>query len=402
MANKGYKFRLYPTPEQEKYLARCFGCSRFVYNHFLRLITDAYAESKKHLKYTDTAKLLTLLKKDEKYSWLTEVNSQSLQQTLKDLESAFVRFFKKLGNLPVFKKKHNRQSFRVPQHWSVTYDGMLRLPKMPPIKMVQHREIEGTPTSVTISKTPTGKDHASILVEYERQEAPLNGKKIGADLGLKDFLITSEGKKYPNPRFYKRALKRLKRLQRSLSRKVKGSKNRNKKRLLVAAANEKVRLQRLDMQHKLSLQLTYENQVVAVEDLHIKGMVKNHKLAQAINDAAWGQFLTMLEYKGKLYGCEIRKLDRFFPSSKRCSKCGYIHENLTLNIRELTCPEYGTHPDRDINASTNILIFSDPQIRQELPKSTPKEPVERQGYQGDYSLGLGSCAGRVPAVIHQG
>ena len=227
-------------------------------------------------------------------------------------------------------------------------------------------------------------------MEYEPKEAPLNGSKIGADLGLKDFLITSEGKKYPNPRFYKRALKRLKRLQRSLSRKIKGSNNRSKQRLLVARAHEKVRLQRLDMQHKISLQLTCAHQVVAVEDLHIKGMVKNHKLAQAISDAAWGQFLTMLEYKGKLYGCEIRKLDRFFPSSKRCSKCGYIHESLTLNIREWTCPECGTHHDRDVNAATNILVFYDPKIRQELPESTPKEPVERQGHQGGYSLGLGS------------
>ncbi len=378
MANKGYKFRLYPTPEQKSYLARCFGCSRFVYNHFLRLTTDAYAESKKHLKYGDTAKLLTTLKKDEQYSWLTEVNSQSLQQTLKDLESAFVRFFKKLGSFPVFKKKRNRQSFRVPQHWIITHDGRLKLPKIQPIKMVQHREIEGTPSSVTISKTPTGKYYASILVEYEPHEASLHGEKIGADLGLKDFLITSDGKKYPNPKFYKRALKRLKRLQRSLSRKVKGSNNRNKQRQLVAKAHEKVANQRLDMQHKLSLQLTCENQVVAVEDLHIKGMVKNHKLAQAISDASWGQFLTMLEYKGKLYGCEIRKLDRFFPSSKRCSKCGYIHENLTLDIREWVCPECDAHHDRDINASTNILIFSEPQIRQELPKSTPKEPVVRR------------------------
>ncbi|MBW4576669.1 MAG: transposase [Aphanothece sp. CMT-3BRIN-NPC111] len=390
MANKAYKFRLYPTPEQKSYLARCFGYSRFVYNHFLRLTTDAYAECKKHLRYGDTAKLLTLLKKDEQYSWLTKVNSQSLQQTLKDLESAFVRFFKKLGGFPVFKKKRNRQSFRVPQHWSISPDGKLKLPKMQPIKMVQHREIEGTPTSVTIIQTPTGKYYACILVEYDQKQAPLNGGKIGADLGLKEFLITGEGKKYPNPRFYRRALKRLKRLQRSLSRKVKGSTSRNKQRLLVAMAHEKVANQRLDMQHKLSLQLTCDNQVVAVEDLHIKGMVKNHKLAQAISDAAWGQFLTLLEYKGKLYGCEIRKLDRFFPSSKRCSKCGYIHENLTLDIREWVCLECGTHHDRDVNAATNILAFSNPQIRQELPESTPKEPVERQGYQGGYSLGLGS------------
>ncbi len=385
MANKGYKFRLYPTQEQEAYLAKCFGCSRFVYNHFLQLTTNAYAESKKPLRYGDTAKLLTKLKKEESFSWLGEVNSQSLQQTLKDLESAFVRFFKKLGDFPVFKKKRNRQSFRVPQHWSITHDGMLKLPKMQPIKMVQHREIEGTPTSVTISSSPTGKYYASILVEYETNVAPLNGGKIGADLGLKDFLITSEGKKHPNPRFYKRALKRLKRLQRSLSRKVKGSNNRNKQRLLVAASHEKVANQRLDMQHKLSLRLTCDNQVVAVEDLQIKGMVKNRKLAQAISDASWGQFLTILEYKGKLYGCEIRKLDRFFPSSKRCSKCGYIHENLTLDIREWTCPECGTDHDRDVNAATNILVFSDPQILLERQKLTPKESVARQGIKSSSS-----------------
>lgn len=363
MANKAYKFRLYPTSEQKAYLARCFGCNRFVYNHFLRLTTDAYAESKKHLRYGDTAKLLTFLKKDQQYSWLTQVNSQSLQQTLKDLESAFVRFFRNLGGFPVFKKKRNCQSFRVPQHWSISSDGKLKLPKMQPIKMVLHREIEGTPTSVTISKTPTGKYYASILVEYDQKEAPLTGGKIGVDLGLKEFLITSEGKKYPNPRFYRRALKRLKRLQRSLSRKVKGSNNRNRQRILIAKAHEKVANQRLDMQHKLSLQLTCDNQVVAVEDLQIKGMVKNHKLAQAISDASWGQFLTLLEYKGKFYGCEIRRLDRFFPSSKRCSKCGHIHENMTLSIREWTCPECGTHHDRDVNAATNILVFSDPQIR---------------------------------------
>jgi putative transposase len=383
MANKGYKFRLYPTPEQESYLTKCFGCSRFVYNHFLRLTTDAYAESKKHLRYGDTAKLLTLLKKDEQYSWLSEVNSQSLQQTLKDLESAFVRFFKKVRSFPVFKRKRNRQSFRVPQHWSITYDGRLKLPKMQPIKMVQHQQMEGMPTSVTISKTPTGKYYASILVEYETMETSLNGSKIGADLGLKDFLITSEGKKYSNPRFYKRSLKRFKRLQRSLSHKVKGSNNRNKQRLLVAAAHEKVANQRLDLQHKISLQLTCENQVVAVEDLHIKGMVKNYKLAQAISDVAWGQFLTMLEYKGKLYGCEVRKLDRFFPSSKRCSKCGYIHKKLTLDIREWTCPECGTHHDRDVNAATNILVFCDPQILLGRQESTLKEPVERQGIRGN-------------------
>jgi putative transposase len=389
VANKGYRYRLYPNREQEAYFAKCFGCNRFVYNHFLRSIGDTYAESKKHLRYNDTAKLLTQLKQDEAYAWLSDVNSQSLQQTLKDLESAFVRFFRKLGKFPGFKKKHGCQSFRVPQYWSITSEGKLKLPKMQPIKMVIHRQLEGKPTSVTISKTSTGKYYASIGVEYDHKQAPFNGGAIGADLGLNDFLITSSGEKYPNPRFYKRGLKRLKRLQRSLVRKMQGSNNRNRAKQLVARAHEKVKNQRLDMHHKLSHKLTCENQVIAVESLHIKGMVKNHKLARSISAVGWGQFLSLLDYKGQVYGCEIRKLDRLFPSSKRCSRCGWINQNLTLSIREWTCCECGTHHDREVNAASNILIFSYPVLleRQEL---TPKEPVGGQGYQEGYVLGLGS------------
>lgn len=389
MANKAYRFRLYPNSEQKAFLAKCFGCSRFVYNHFLRLTTDTYAESKKHLRYKDTAGLLTLLKKEEDKSWLSEVNSQSLQQTLKDLESAFSRFFKKIAAFPRFKKKSNRQSFKVPQHFSVTDDGNLKLPKMQPIKMVVHRELEGEMKSVTISKAPTGKYYASILVEYERSPAPLNGSVIGVDLGLKEFVITSKGDKYPNPKHFKKSLKRLKRLQRSLSRKVKDSNNRIKARNFVASSHERVANQRKDMHHKLSLKLTCENKAIALEDLNIKGMVKNHKLAQSISDAGWGQFLSFLEYKGELYGCEIRQIDRFFPSSKRCSNCGYIKEDLTLADREWDCPECSRHHDRDINAALNILNFSE-STAGSAETHTPEKLVERQGYQEGYFLGSGS------------
>ena len=389
MANKAYKFRIYPSTEQKAFLAKCFGCSRFVYNHFLRLATDIYAESKKQLRYKDMAGLLTKLKLEDTYSWLSEVNSQSLQQTLKNLESAYVAFFKKITAFPRFKSRSDRQSFRVPQHFSITDDGKLKLPKMASIPIVMHRTMEGEMKSVTISKTPTGKYYASILVEYERQPTPLNGDKIGIDLGLKDFAITSTGDKYPNPKFLRRSQKRLKRLQRSLSRKVKGSENRDKARLLVASTLELIAQQRQDMHHKLSFKLTCDNQAIAVEDLNIKGMVKNHKLARAISDAGWGQFVSMLSYKGELYGCELRRIDRFFPSSKRCSNCGHIKENLTLDIREWDCTECSVHHDRDVNAAKNILKFSQSTVGS-TETNTPDEPVARQGNQEGYFLGAGS------------
>jgi putative transposase len=374
MGNKAYRFRLYPNKEQKAFLAKCFGCSRFVYNHFLRLTTDVYAECKKSLRYKEWAKLLTHLKKE--YEWLKEVNSQSLQQTLKDLETAYVRFFKKLAKFPNFKKRSNKQSFRVPQHFSITEEGQLKLPKMTPIKMVIHREIEGEIKSVTITQTASGRYYASIVTELDIPKAPLNGEKIGMDLGLKDFVITSKPEKFPNPRYFQRSLRRLKIRQRRLSRKVKGSNNRQKARIRVATIHEKVANQRLDYQHKISLKLTGENQAISCEDLNIKGLVKNRKLARQISDVAWGQFLTLLEYKGELYGCEIYRVDRFFPSSKRCSSCGYIKEDLTLKDREWTCPECHTFHDRDVNACLNLLQFAEFKIGQEVSESTPNQTVE--------------------------
>jgi putative transposase len=377
MGNKAYKFRIYPNREQSAFLAKCFGCSRFVYNHFLRVTTDVYAESKKSLRYKEWAKLLVVLKSE--FEWLTEVNSQSLQQTLKDLESAFTRFFKKLGGFPNFKKRSNRQSFRVPQHFSIDVNGFLKLPKMTPIKMVLHREILGTPKNVTISKTPSGKYYASIVTELDIAHAPLNGEKIGLDLGLKEFAITSSGEKFENPKYLHSSLRRLKIRQRRLSRKQKGSSNRKKSRLRVAKVHDKVQNQRQDYQHKISFKLVSENQTISCEDLYIKGMVKNRKLAKQISDVAWGNFLTMLEYKGDIYGCEIRYVDRFFPSSKRCSNCGYIKEDLTLAIREWQCPECSRIWDRDVNAALNLILFSESKIPLEEGKYTPEQPVERLG-----------------------
>ncbi|MBD2501403.1 IS200/IS605 family element RNA-guided endonuclease TnpB [Anabaena azotica] len=385
MGNKAYKFRLYPNKEQSAFLAKCFGCSRFVYNHFLRLTTDVYAESKKSLRYKEWAKLLTGLKSE--FEWLKEVNSQALQQTLKDLESAFVRFFKKVGGFPNFKKKSNRQSFRVPQHFLIDNNGFLNLPKMTPIKMVIHREMLGTPKNVTIFKIPSGKYYASIVTEQDIPHAPLNGDKIGLDLGLKEFAITSKGDKFENPKYFQKSLRRLKIRQRRLSRKNKGSSNRSKARLAVAKIHERVRLQRQDYQHKISLKLVSENQRISAESLNIKGMVKNRKLAKQISDVAWGNFLTMLEYKGDVYGCEVHYVDRFFPSSKRCSNCGYIKQDLTLAIREWECPECKSFWDRDINAALNLMLFSESKIPLEEGKFTPDQLVEILGMNRDTGSG---------------
>ena len=210
----------------------------------------------------------------------------------------------------------------------------------------------------------------------EISKAPLNGDKIGLDLGLKDFVITSKPEKFPNPRYFERSLRRLKIRQRRLSRKVKDSNNRKNARVRVAKIHEKVANQRLDYQHKISLKLTCENQAISCENLNIKGLVKNRKLAKQISDVAWGQFLTLLEYKGGLYGCEISQVERFFPSSKRCNVCGWVKEDLTLKDRQWNCLECNTNHDRDINACLNLLQFSELKIGQEVSKSTPKETVE--------------------------
>ena len=374
MGNQAYKFRLYPNQEQQQFLAKCFGCSRFVYNYFLRLTTDVYADCQKSLRYKEWSKLLTSFKKE--FQWLQEVNSQPLQQTLKDLETAYSRFFQGKAKFPRFKKRSHQPSFRVPQNCSITEKGKLKLPKMSHIKMVLHREIEGDIKSVTISKTPSGQYYASIVTELDIPKAPLNGDKIGMDLGLKDFCMTNKPEKFENPRYFQRSLRRLKIRQRRLSRKDKDSNNRKKARVKVAKIHEKVANQRLDYQHKISFKLTNENQVISCEDLNIKGMVKNRKLAKQVRDVAWGKFLTLLEYTGDIYGCEIKRVDRFFPSSKRCSSCGYIKEDLTIKDREWTCPECHTQHDRDINACWNLLQFSDSTIPLEERKSTPNQTAE--------------------------
>jgi len=352
-----YKFRLYPNKEQQEKLAKQFGAARFVYNHFLRQRIDHYAEKGKGLTYHDTALALTELKKQDDYTWLKDADSQALQQSLRDLDVAYNNFFNKQARFPSFKRKHGKQSFRVPQRFKIK-DNKLYIPKVGWVKVVAHRPVEGEMKNLTVSKTKSGKYFASIQVEREIPNPAYEGDVIGLDLGLTDFAVTSDGQHFPNPKHLTKAEKRLKRLQRKLSRCKKGSKGREKARQAVARQHEKVANQRRDFQNKLSRKLVDENRYIAVEDLNVKGMLANHSLAKHIADASWSEFLRQLGYKGTWYGCEIGVLEKFFPSSKRCHVCGYINQELTLSVRHWECPECLTNHDRDENAAKNIEIFT--------------------------------------------
>ena len=360
--NKAFKFRIYPNHEQRTQLTRQFGSSRFVYNHFLRQRIDYYEihknnEKKKGLTYNDTTARLTELKKTQELIWLTESNSQVLQQSLRDLDVAYNNFFNKRSEFPKFKKKNSKQSFRVPQHFSVE-DEKLYIPKFDSIKIVVHREIEGEMKSVTISKTAAGNYFASILCELEIEPEPRKVKKeIGIDLGIKSFLVSSDGERVSSPKFLRASEHKMGILQRRLSRKVIGSNGRNKSRLKVARLHEKIANQRKDFLHKLSRRLVDENQAIFAEDLHVKGMVRNHNLAKSISDQGWSEFVRQLEYKSEWVGGEFVQIDRFFPSSKRHAGCGWINEDLKLADREWKCLECGDIVDRDLNAAKNIVSF---------------------------------------------
>ena len=358
--HKAFKFRIYPNRVQREIFAKHFGCVRFVYNHFLRQRIDYYEENKhsekKGLNYHDTARALTQMKKDPEFEWLNAVNSQSLQQSLRDLDVAYNNFFNKRAKFPKFKKKRSKQSFSVPQNWSVS-EGKLNIPKCPPIKIVLHRRIEGTMKSVTISRTPAGRYYASILCEVDIPAPVFSGGEVGIDYGVKAFVTTSEAELIQSPNYLRKAETKLKRLQRLVSRKTKGSSNRRKAIMRLAGQHEKVSNQRQDFLHKTSRQLVRENQAIFIESLAIKNMIRNHRLAKSISDSGWHKFVNMLKYKGQWYGCSIHEIDRFFPSSKRCHRCGYINESLKLSDRFWNCPECDSNNDRDVNAAINILTF---------------------------------------------
>lgn len=349
------KYRLYPTNSQKELISKHIGSSRFVYNLALETKNTAYLGSKHNFSPFDLIKQLPDLKKE--CEWLKEVNSQSLQQSIHNMDIAFKKFFKGSG-FPKFKSKHKgKQSFSIPQNVKVE-DDLLIIPKFKEgIEIVLHREIKGTIKSATISVTPTGKYFVSILVDTNTEiptKAPINeSTTIGIDLGIKDFLVTSEGEVFDNPKNLRKAQSKLKYVQRKYS-KNKGK--RTKQRL--ALLHEKVVNKRKDFLHKVSTQLIRENQTIAIETLAVKNMVKNHNLAQAISDASWSTFVSMLEYKADWYGKNIIRIGQFAPSSKTCSTCGTINKDLQLKDREWTCKSCGTLHDRDKNAAINIKSFA--------------------------------------------
>ena len=352
---RSYKFRIYPNKDQKVLLSKHFGCSRFIYNYFLGLRNNNYLKDKKSTNFYECCNILTGLKKDINYVWLKDVNSQSLQYALRNLDTAYNSFFQKKSKFPKFKKKSSRQSFCVPQAFKIK-DNKLFIPKFKQgIAIKIHQKVLGEIKHVTVSMTPTGKYFASFTCEQEYVQYEPTGSSVGVDVGIKDLAILSNGKKYKNVRSLKQRLKKLKFKQRQVSKKIKGSNCRKKAIKQLALVHEKIANVRKDHLHKVTTDIIKNHDVICVETLAVINMMKNHKLAQALSDVAIGEFFSMLEYKAEWNDKTIIKIDRWYPSSKMCSKCTWINQNLTLKDRTWTCRECGTIHDRDINAACNIL-----------------------------------------------
>jgi putative transposase len=373
MIQKGYKFRIYPNKEQEIFLMKSFGSTRFIYNWALAFKNQEYTNTKKSSNYYELNKKLPELKKE--FPWLTEIYSQTIQSSLRNLDNAFTRFFKKQGKYPRFKSKNkNDFSFQIPQGASI-FENKLFIPKVKDgIKIKIHRQFEGKIKTVTISKNAYEQYFVTLLVETIDGIKPSEefnvDKIIGIDLGIKEFAVLSNGERIENPKLLRKKLKRLKKIQKRHSRKVKGSNNRKKYRLKLAKIHLKIKNQRGDFLHKLTYYLTHKDQVssIVIEDLAVSNMIKNHKLAQSISDVWWGEFRRQLEYKCKWYGKNLIVISRFAPSSKLCSSCGQLNDNLTLADREWMC-DCGAIHDRDLNAAKNIKNFGIEQYRRNYGNS---------------------------------
>ena len=356
---KAFRYRCYPTLEQESLLRRTLGCVRLVYNKALHERTQAWYERQERVGYPETSTMLTQWKKQEELDFLNEVSCVPMQQGLRHLQTAFTNFFAGRAKYPNFKKKRNGGSAEFTKSAFKFKNKEIYLAKCSealPIRWSRQIPKECEPSSVTVSLHPSGRWHISIRFDDPTiQPLPVSENAVGIDLGVTSLIATSNGEKLANPKHFKKHRKRLKKAQKNLSRKQKGSKNREKARIKVAKIHLKIADSRKDFLHNTTTQLVRENQTIAVESLAVKNMVKNHKLALAISDSGWSELIRQLNYKCRWYGRNLVAIDRWFPSSKRCSSCGHIVDKMPLNIREWTCPECGSNHDRDVNASKNIL-----------------------------------------------
>ena len=356
--NKSFKVRIYPTKEQQILLEKTFGANRFIYNYFLNLKSKLYGFYKIKLSFARMSNVLTELKKQK--TWLKEVDSKSLQQTLKDLDSAYQRFFNGRGKYPNFKKKQDKNSYRTNGSTLMVDNSFITIPKVGLLRYKDSYKLEVENIlkiyNVTISKTSSGKYYASISADVCIPQLEKTNQNVGIDLGLKDFAILNTGEKIYNPRILKSLENKYRKLAKSFSRKVKGSANYQKAKLKLARFHERVASIRRDFLHKLSTNLVRNYDIICIENLNISGLMKNHNLSKSFQDVSLSEFIRQLEYKCLWYGKTISKVDRFYPSSQLCSNCGFKNKDVkNLNVREWTCPECGTYHDRDINSAINIL-----------------------------------------------